>query len=96
MIAKSKKTLATHFALPKSYYYMYFHSATFLVLCDQKPLCYLSNSLTQNRKVARWALFLYARTIEYIEGSKNCCADLLSRLHNGERNQGNNNKKSVR
>ncbi|OOY67330.1 RNase H-like domain-containing protein, partial [Solemya velum gill symbiont] len=83
-----KEAFAIHFALQKLDYYL--HSATFVIRCDHKPLRYLLDSPIQDRKIARWALSLagYACTIEYIEGSKNYCADLLSRLPDSEKNHG--------
>ena len=48
---------------------------------DHKLLNYLHESPMQNKKIQMWTLSLsgYNCSIEYIEGTTNTCADLLSR-----------------
>jgi hypothetical protein len=78
-----KEAYAIHFALQKLDYYL--HSAEFIIRTDHRPLKYLLESKMQNRKIQLWALGIagYNCTIEYIPGTENTCADLLSRLpHN--------------
>ena len=70
---------AIHFSLQKLDYYL--HSAEFVIKTDHKPLKYLLESPMQNRKIQLWALGMagYNCRIQYIEGTTNTCADLLSR-----------------
>ena len=74
-----KEAYAIHFALQKLDYYL--HNAQFIIKTDHKPLKYLLESPMQNKKIQLWALSMsgYNCTIEYIEGTTNTCADLLSR-----------------
>ena len=74
-----KEAYAIHFALSKLDYYL--HNAQFVIKTDHKPLKYLLESPMTNKKIQLWALSMsgYNCTIEYIEGSTNTCADLLSR-----------------
>lgn len=53
---------------------------------DHKPLKYLLDSPMKNRKIQLWALGIsgYNCCIEYIAGTENTCADLLSRTLNEE------------
>ena len=74
-----KEAYAIHFSLQKLDYYL--HSAEFVIKTDHKPLKYLLESPMKNRKIQLWALGMagYNCRIQYIEGTTNTCADLLSR-----------------
>ena len=74
-----KEAYAIHFSLQKLDYCL--HNAEFVIKTDHKPLKYLLESPMQNRKIQLWALSMagYNCKIEYIEGTTNTCADLLSR-----------------
>ena len=74
-----KEAFAIHFALQKLDYYL--HNSQFVIRTDHKPLKYLLESPMQNKKIQLWALSMsgYNCTIEYITGTTNTCADLLSR-----------------
>ena len=52
-----------------------------MIKTDHKPLKYLLESPMQNKKIQLWALNMagYNCSIEYIAGTTNTCADLLSR-----------------
>ena len=53
----------------------------FVVFTDHRSLVHMDKTVFSNTKVARWQDFLsdYSFTLQYIEGSKNCMADWLSR-----------------
>ena len=74
-----KEAFAIHFALQKLDYYL--HNAQFIIKTDHTPLKYLLESPMQNKKIQLWALSMsgYNFSIEYIAGTTNTCADLLSR-----------------
>ena len=74
-----KEAFGIHFALQKLDYYL--HNAQFVIKTDHKPLKYLLESPMQNKKIQLWALSMagYNCSIEYIAGTTNTCADLLSR-----------------
>ena len=74
-----KEAFAIHFALQKLDYYL--HNSQFVIRTDYKPLEYLLESPMQNKKIQLWALSMSGNncTIEYIVGTTNTCADLLSR-----------------
>ena len=74
-----KEAYAIHFALQKLDHYL--HGTQFVIKTDHKPLKYLLESPMQNKKIQLWALSMagYNCTIEYIAGTTNICADLLSR-----------------
>ncbi|MCG7876478.1 MAG: DDE-type integrase/transposase/recombinase [Candidatus Thiodiazotropha taylori] len=74
-----KEAYAIHYSLQKLDYYL--HNAKFTIKTDHKPLKYLLESQMQNKKIQLWALGIsgYNCTIEYISGTENTCADLLSR-----------------
>ena len=59
----------------------YLHNSQFVIRTDHKPLKYLLDSPMQNKEIQMWALSMsvYNCTIEYIAGTTNSCADLLSR-----------------
>ena len=75
-----KECYAISFSLAKLDCYL--HNAKFVIRCDHKPLKYLLDSPMKNKKVQLWALNIssYDCQIEFIEGSKNFSADLLSSL----------------
>ena len=79
-----KEAYAIHFALQKLDHYL--HGAEFVIKTDHKPLKYLLESPMQNKKVQLWALSMsgYNCQIEYIPGTTNTCADLLSRKPDDE------------
>ena len=74
-----KEAFAIHYSLKKLDYYL--HNAKFTIKTDHKPLKYLLESPMQNKKIQLWALGIagYNCSIEYIAGTENICADLLSR-----------------
>ena len=76
-----KEAYAIHFALQKLDHYL--HGAQFVIKTDHKPLKYLLDTPNlQNKKLQLWALGIagYNTKIEYVKGSDNSCADLLSRI----------------
>ena len=79
-----KEAFAIHYSLQKLDYYL--HNSRFVIKTDHKPLKYLLESPIQNKKIQLWALGMsgYNCKIEYIAGTENTCADLLSRKPNGE------------
>ena len=89
-----KEAYAIHFALQKIDYY--FHNAQFVIKTDHKPLKYLLKSPMQNKKIQMWASSMsgYNCSIEYIEGTTNTCADLLSR-HPDKVNETQNSEEEV-
>ena len=74
-----KEAYAIHFALQKLDHYL--HNAKFVIKTDHKPLKYLLEAPMKNKKIQLWALGIagYNCQIEYIPGTENTCADLLSR-----------------
>ena len=82
-----KEAYAIHFALQKLDHYL--HNSEFVIRTDHKPLKYMLESPMQNKKIQLWALGIsgYNCRVEYIEGSSNSCADLLTRVpENGTMN----------
>ena len=75
-----KEAFAIHFALQKLDHYL--HNAEFTIRTDHKPLKYLLDSPMQNKQIQLCALGIagYNCKIEYIKGTDNSCADLLSRI----------------
>ena len=75
-----KECYAIYYALQKLDHYL--HNAQVIIRSDHKPLQYLLDSPIQNKKIKLWALSIggYNAKIEYIEGKKNVCADLLSHI----------------
>ena len=75
-----KEAFAIHYALQKLDHYL--HNAEFTIRTDHKPLKYLLESPMQNKKIQLWALGIagYNCKIEYVAGTDNSCADLLSRV----------------
>lgn len=80
-----KEAYSIHYSLQKLDFYL--HNAEFVIKTDHAPLKYLLNSPMQNKKIQLWALTMsgYNCTVEYIPGTTNTCADLLSR-HPGKVN----------
>ena len=74
-----KEAFAIHFALQKLDYYL--HNSQFVIRTDHKLLKYLLESPVKNKKIQLWALSMsgYNCTVEYIAGTTNTCADMLSR-----------------
>lgn len=79
-----KEAYAVYYALQKLDHYL--HGAKFTIKCDHKPLKYLLSSEIKNRKIQMWAIAIssYNCQIDYIKGSKNEQADMLSRLAHAE------------
>ena len=75
-----KECFAIYYALQKLDHYL--HNAQVIIRTDHKPLQYLLDSPMQNKKIQLWALSIggYNAKIEYIEGKKNVCVDLLSHM----------------
>ena len=75
-----KEAFAIKWALDKLDHYL--RNAEFVIMTDHKPLKYILETPIQNKKIQLWVLDImgYNCRIEYVEGSKNCCADLLSRV----------------
>lgn len=74
-----KEAYAIYYSLQKLDYYL--HNAEFTIKTDHKPLKYLLEAPMTNKRIQMWALSIagYNCKIEYIPGSQNTCADLLSR-----------------
>ena len=79
-----KEAFAIHFALQKLDHYL--HNSRFVIRTDHKPLKYLLEAPIKNKKIQLWALGISGNNcqIEYIPGTQNTCADLLSRTAVGE------------
>ena len=79
-----KEAFAIHYSLQKLDYYL--HNSMFVIKTDHKLLKYLLESPIQNKKIQLWVLGMsgYNCKTEYIAGTENTCADLLSRKPNGE------------
>ena len=62
------------------------HDAQLVIKTDHKPLKGLFESPIQNKKIQYWTTNFrgYNCEVEYIEGKKNVCADMLSRLPHKE------------
>ena len=74
-----KECLAIVWAVEKFKNYIY--GKEFVLQTDQQPLVYLRNMRNSNGRLMRWALTLqsYSFRIEYIKGTENVGADILSR-----------------
>ena len=74
-----KECLAVKWAV--CYFHDYLFGAKFIVRTDHAPLAWLHKNKDLNSRLMRWALRLqsYDFTIEYIKGTENFIADLLSR-----------------
>ena len=77
-----KEAYAIYYSLQKLDHYL--HNAEFTIKCDHLPLKYLLESPIQNKKISLWALSIggYNCKIEYLAGTDNSVADLLSRVPN--------------
>ena len=75
-----KETFVIFYALEKLDQYL--HDADFIIRTDHKPLKCILDSPIQNKKIQHWTANLrgYNCSIEYTEGKKNICADMLSCL----------------
>ena len=64
----------------------YLHNAQFVIRTDHKPLKYILDAPMQNKKIQLWSLSIagYNCSVDYIKGTTNCCADLLSRIPDNE------------
>ena len=60
------------------------NDAEFVIKTDHKPLKYLLDAPLNNKQLQLWALSIagYNCKIEYLPGTQNTCADLLSRHPN--------------
>ena len=74
-----KELYAIHFSLNKLHFYLY--NAQFIIRTDHQPLKYLFTAEQKNRRVQSWVMSInsYNCTIEYLKGTDNVTADLLSR-----------------
>ena len=75
-----KECLAVVWAINK--FKVYLLGKDFHLQTDHQSLAYLNNAKFTNQRIMRWALALqpYRFTVEYIRGTDNVGADLLSRL----------------
>ena len=64
-----------------TYFYQYLYGGKFTIRTDHAPLTWLKQNKDKNSRLMRWALSLqaYDFTIEYVKGSENFLADMLSR-----------------
>lgn len=74
-----RECLSIVWAINKFKYYLY--GREFVLQTDQQPLVYLRNMKNGNGRLMRWSLALqsFSFDIEYIKGSDNVGADILSR-----------------
>ena len=74
-----KELFAIMYALQRLHCFVY--NADVTILTDHQPLRYLFSAELSNRKYQAWALKIaaYNCKIQYIKGTNNVCADLLSR-----------------
>ena len=74
-----KELFAIHYSLNKLHFYL--HNADFVIKTDHKPLEYLFTAFTNSRRITAWAVNVnsYRCKLEYLPGTANICADLLSR-----------------
>ena len=56
------------------------HDSEFVIRTDHKPPMYIMDSPVHNKNIQHWTTNIigYNCKIEYIEGKKNVCADMLS------------------
>ena len=75
-----KECFAIFYSLQKLDHYL--HNAQFVIKSDHKPLKYILDAPMQNKRIQLWALSIaaYNCKVEYIKGTANTCADLLSRI----------------
>ena len=74
-----RELLSFLWAVQKFKFYLY--GREFIVQSDHSPLTSLNKMKNDNDRLMRWSLSLqpYAFSVEYIKGSENIGADLLSR-----------------
>ena len=74
-----KEAFRSHFSLQQLDYNL--HNARFVIKTAHKPSTYILESAFQNKETSLSALGMsgYNCTVEYIAGTGNTCADLLSR-----------------
>ena len=74
----------------------YLHDVHLVIRTDYKPLKDLFESPIQNKKIQYWTTNLrgYNCKVEYTEGKKNVCADMLSRLPHKEQDSCNESEVS--
>ena len=72
-----KEAVAIFYALEKLDQYL--HVSGFVIRTDHKHLNYIINFPIQNKKIQYWTMNIcdYNCKIEYTEGKKNVCADML-------------------
>ena len=60
---------------------MYLFARDFVLQTDHNPLVYLNSMSNKNDRLMRWSLTLqqYSFTVQFIKGSENVAADLMSR-----------------
>ena len=75
-----KEAFAIYYAVQKLDQYL--HESEFVFRKVHKLLKFIMDSLIQNKKIQHWTTNIcsYSCKIEYIEGKKNSCADMLSCL----------------
>ena len=75
-----KECFSIYYSLQKLNFYLW--GASFVIKTDCKPLRELLESDIKNKRIALWSLSIaaYKCRIEFLEGSKNSVADLLSRV----------------
>ena len=80
--AIEKECLAIVWAVDKFKNYLY--GKEFILQTDHLPLTYLRNMKNTNNRLMGWALFLqsYSYRIEYVKGTDNIGADMMSRCVN--------------
>ena len=74
-----KEMFAIHYSFNKLHHYLYNSDVT--VKTDHQPLKHLFTTEQKNRRVQKWGLTIasYNAKIEYLKGTDNIIADLLSR-----------------
>ena len=87
---REKECLAVKYCLEKLRHYLLCTKFTIKCLSDHRSLTFLKNGREMGGRIARWALSLgeYDYTIEYIKGTDNTLADVLSRMVAAEKRGG--------
>ena len=75
-----KEAFVIFYALQK--FDQYLHDSEFVIRTDHTPLKYIMDCPVQNKKIQHWTTNIYGYNckIEYIEGKKHVCIDMLSCL----------------